>query len=102
MWAFTLGNAFGVLNLIPVCVQDRRGMWRSDGRLVLDALRAIADLEPAPPADTVPEERLVLGARAPFAVLLALVFVATLAIGAWHLALVPVLLFGSTLVAQNS
>ena len=41
LWAATLAGAFGVLNLVPLTIQDRRDgpSTRTDGRLALDALR---------------------------------------------------------------
>jgi hypothetical protein len=41
LWAATLAGVFGVLNIIPLSVQERRNgpALRSDGRLALDALR---------------------------------------------------------------
>ena len=41
LWAATLGGVFGVLNLVPIQLQERRHGPRlaSDGRLALDALR---------------------------------------------------------------
>jgi len=43
LWAATLAGAFGVLNLVPLTVQERRGgpSLRTDGRLALDALRVL-------------------------------------------------------------
>jgi len=43
LWALTLAGAFGwLLNLVPMTVLERRDgpAFRTDGRLILDALRA--------------------------------------------------------------
>ncbi len=41
LWAATLGGVFGVLNIVPLTLQERRGgpSFRTDGGLALDALR---------------------------------------------------------------
>jgi hypothetical protein len=41
LWAATLGGVFGVLNIVPLTVHERRGgpAFRTDGGLALDALR---------------------------------------------------------------
>jgi hypothetical protein len=41
LWAATLGGVFGVLNLVPLSLRERRDgpTVRTDGRLALDALR---------------------------------------------------------------
>jgi hypothetical protein len=46
IWATVLGGAFAVLNLIPFAYQERRGGPRmhTDGRLALDAARALHSL----------------------------------------------------------
>ena len=42
LWVATFAGVFGVLNLVPLKIEERRGdtPQRTDGRLVLDALRA--------------------------------------------------------------
>jgi hypothetical protein len=46
LWATTLGSVLAILNLIPFAYQDRRDgpTHHSDGRLALDAARAIRAL----------------------------------------------------------
>jgi Zn-dependent protease len=46
LWAATLAGVFGVLNLIPLTLQERRNgpSRRSDGKLALDALRVVRAL----------------------------------------------------------
>ncbi|MDQ3937989.1 MAG: hypothetical protein M3253_04835 [Chloroflexota bacterium] len=46
MWATTFGSAFAVLNLVPFAYQERRDgpTHQSDGRLALDAARAVRAL----------------------------------------------------------
>ncbi len=46
LWAATLGGVFGVLNLVPLTIHERRGgpVIRTDGRLALDALRVVRAL----------------------------------------------------------
>lgn len=43
LWTATVLNVGGVLNLVPLRLQERRGgpMLRTDGRLALDALRVV-------------------------------------------------------------
>jgi hypothetical protein len=45
-WAAVLASAFGVLNLIPMTLQERRGgpNVQTDGRLALDAARVLRSL----------------------------------------------------------
>ena len=43
LWALTLDGVFGVLNLVPLTIEERRRQapLRTDGRLALDAVRAV-------------------------------------------------------------
>jgi hypothetical protein len=46
LWAMTFGGVFGVANIVPLTIEERRNgrVVRTDGRLALDALRVLWDL----------------------------------------------------------
>lgn len=46
LWVATGTGAVCVLNLVPLTIEQRRGgpVWRTDGRLALDALRVMREL----------------------------------------------------------